>query len=243
MAALAPLVKKLAERSPLDSADTNLILALPRRIVRFEPGTYLVREGDIVKTCCVVLSGFVCRTKITGSGSKQILSIYLKGDLVDIHNSFFSEADHNVQALTNATLAFIRKHDMIDLIEQRPAIRKAVWLDMLADAAILREWLLSVGQRNAYARVAHLICEMALRQRAAGLCKDMVLEWPMTQEQFGYATGLTAVHINRTLKSLRAEGLITITRTTVSIVNWNGLTAAADFTERYLHQSKSLVPA
>lgn len=233
---LAPLIKKLAQRSPLDSSDADMILALPRRVANFEPSTYPVRQGDIAKTCCLVLSGFVCRTKITGSGLRQILSVHLKGDLVDIQNSFLTEADHNVQALTNATLAFIPKREMVDLIEKRPGIRQAIWVDMLADASISREWLLNVGQRNALARVSHLICEIALRQNTAGINKGMIYEWPMTQEQFGDATGLTAVHINRMLKVLRHDGLITYSKRTITITDWPRLKSEADFNQGYLHQ-------
>ena len=239
---LTPLTKKLAQRSPLDSTDTDMILALSRRVVNFEPSTYPVRQGDITKTCCPVLAGFVCRTKTTGSGLRQILSIHLKGDLVDIQNSFLAEADHNVQVLTNATLAFIPKHEIIELIDKRPKIRKAIWLDMLADASITREWLLNVGQRNALARVSHLICEIALRQNAAGICKGMIYEWPMTQEQFGDATGLTAVHINRMLKLLRYDGLIAFSKRTITIIDWYGLASVGDFTQAYLHQP-SLSPS
>lgn len=232
---LAPFTKKLTQRSPLDSSNTDLILALPRRVTSFESSTQPVRQGDTTKTCCLVLSGFVCRTKFTGSGLRQILSIHLKGDLVDIQNVFLTEADYNVQTLTNATLAFIPKHEIVDLIDKSPEIRKAIWLDILADASISREWLLNVGQRNARARVSHLICEIVFRQNAAGFCRGMTFEWPMTQEQFGDSTGLTAVHVNRMLKLLRNDGIITYAKSKITILDWNRLKSAASFSQEYLH--------
>lgn len=235
---LLPLITNLTQHSPLDPDDKDMILALPRLIKRFETGTFPVRQGDIAKTCCLVLSGFVCRTRTTGTGSRQILSIHMKGDFVDLQNSFLNEADYNVQAITNATLAFIPKHEVSDLVDKSTGIRQAVWRNILADASISREWLLNVGQRDAYTRVAHMICEVALRQSAAGICNGMICDWPMTQEQFGDATGLTAVHINRMLKSLRDDGLITVTKRTINIMDWDGLKEAADFTEGYLHYFK-----
>ena len=239
MTLLAPLVKKLTARSPLDPIDTGMLLELPRKVTNFELGSHLVRQGDIATTCCLVLSGFVCRTKTSGSGSRQILSIHMKGDFVDLHNSFLDESDHNVQALTHVTVALIPRHEIVDLIESRPGIRQAIWFDLLTDASISREWLLNVGRRTGLERIAHFICEMALRQDAAGISKDHTYEWPMTQEQFGDATGLTAVHINRMLRTLRDHGLISATRRTITIIDWPGLRAVADFTQRYLHLSGS----
>lgn len=219
-----------------------MLLALPRRVAKFEPGTYLVRQGDIATNCCLILSGFVCRMKTSGNGSRQILSIHLKGDLVDLQNSFLDEADHNVQALTHVTVALIPRQEIVDLVEKRPGIRHAVWFDILTDASISREWLLNVGRRNALERVAHLICEIAVRQDSAGISKDQTYEWPMTQEQFGDATGLTAVHINRMLKILRDDGIISGMKRTVTINDWPKLRAVADFTQRYLHQSEPTLP-
>lgn len=213
-----------------------MILALPRRVANFEHATYLVRQGDIATHCCLLLSGFVCRTKITGDGSRQILSVHLKGDLLDLQNIFLDEADHNVQALTQVSVALIPRQAIIDLMEERAGIRQALWLDILADASVSREWLLNVGRRNALERVAHLICEIALRQDAAGMCKGPHYEWPMTQEQFGDATGLTAVHINRMIKTLRDDGIINVMKRTVTINDWARLRSVADFTQAYLHQ-------
>lgn len=235
---LLPLITNLTQRSPLNPDDKDMILALPRLIKRFEAGTFPVRQGDITKTCCLVLSGFVCRARTTGTGSRQILSIHMKGDFVDLQNSFLIEADYNAHAITNATLAFIPKHEVTDLVEKSPGIRQAIWRNILADASISREWLLNIGQRDAYTRVAHMICEVALRQSAASICNGMICDWPMTQEQFGDATGLTAVHINRMLKSLRDDGLITVTKRTMNIMDWDSLKEVADFTEGYLHYFK-----
>ncbi|MEG3170615.1 Crp/Fnr family transcriptional regulator [Sphingomonas sp. ZB1N12] len=212
------------------------MLNLPCRVANFEPGTYLVRQGDIATSTCLVLSGFVCRTKISGNGSRQILSIHLKGDLIDLHNSFLAEADCNVQALTHVTVALIPSRAIIDLVEIRPKIRHALWLDILTDASISREWLLNIGQRNALERVAHLICEMALRQDAAGISKSTIYEWPMTQEQLGDATGLTAVHINRMLKTLRNDDIVSVNKRTFIIKDWYKLRSVADFTQGYLYQ-------
>lgn len=230
------MLNKLTQRSPLGSAETDAILALPYRLAIVDPGTYLVREGDRAENCCLLLSGFGYRSKIAGSGARQILSIHLRGDLIDLQNSLLGEADHNVQALTRAKVAYIPCQAILDLAEAYSAIGRALWLDTLVDASVFREWILNVGQRDARQRVAHLLCELALRQKAAGICDGPDYELPMTQEQIGDATGLTAVHVNRTLKTLRSEGLISMSGRSVTIRNWSELSSAGDFSKRYLHQ-------
>ncbi len=163
--------------------------------------------------------------------------------MVDLQNSLLGEADCGVQMLTHGTVAMIPREEVIRIALERPAIGKAMWLDTLVDASISREWIANVGRRNARTRLAHLLCEFALRLKHAGLGAETGYELPMTQEQLGDATGLTAVHINRTLKTLEAEGLITRTSPrAVTIGDWQKLAQAGDFHSRYLHMKKNDPP-
>lgn len=232
---LGSMVAKLTQRSQLGSAEIDALLNLPHRVARIDPGAYLVREGDKADSCIALLSGFVYRSKIAGSGARQILSIHLRGDLVDLQNSLLDQADHSVQALTHAEAAHIPHQAIIDVCEAFPAVARALWRDTLVDGSVFLEWILNVGQRNARQRIAHLFCELALRQEAAGICKGPAYEWPMTQEQIGDATGLTSVHVNRTLKGMRSDGLITTSRHSVTVADWHRLQVAGDFTRAYLH--------
>jgi len=230
---LVPVVKKLQLRSPLNSEEIDAVLALPLRSVRFDPGGYLVRQGDTVENCCLILSGYASRDRNTGYKSRQILSIHLRGDLVDLHNNSVDQADYDVQALTHVTAAYIPRRLIYNLSETYPAIRRALWLDTLADMSISREWLLNVGRRSGIERVAHLICELVLRQEAADISAGPVYDWPMTQEQFGDATGLTSVHINRMLKILRDEELISCAKGRVTVLDWVGLRNKAELAKTY----------
>lgn len=232
---LAPMLNKLALRSPLGPAETNAILALPYRLIDAEPGTYLVREGSTADDCCLVLSGLAYRSKVTRSGSRQIVAIQMQGDLVDIQNSFLEKADYNVQALIPGKVAYIPSQAILNLIEAYPAIGRALWLDTMVDASISREWILNNGQRNARQRVAHLLCELALCQGSAGVPSATACDLPMTQDEIGEATGLTPVHVNRTLKALRADGFITTARRKITITNWSSMLVAGDFCDGYLH--------
>jgi CRP-like cAMP-binding protein len=146
-------------------------------------------------------------------------------------------ADHSVQALTRAEVAFIPRRAIVDLAAQRPSIGLALWKDTLIDASIFREWILNMGQRDARQRVAHLFCELAIRQEASGIKVGPDYEWPMTQEQLGDAMGLTSVHVNRTLQQMRADGLIAIKKSHVTILDWVNLQIAGDFSRAYLHEA------
>lgn len=232
---LAPILRKLERVSTLDEGDRQSILALPHRTTRFEAGAHLVREGDRVDQCCALLSGFAYRHKLTGRGSRQIVSMHLRGDILDVHNLLFGVADHSVQTLTSCDVALIPKKALLRLIEDRPAVAHALWLDTLVDGSVFREWIVNVGRRDARTRMAHLLCELAVRLETEGLGSAQQFELPLTQEQLADATGLTAVHVNRVLQSLTNDGLITRTKRSVTINDWDLLAEAGDFSPAYLH--------
>jgi CRP-like cAMP-binding protein len=111
-----------------------------------------------------------------------------------------------------------------------------MWIDTLVDGSIFREWIANVGRRDARTRIAHLLCEFSLRLEVAGLGQQSDYQLPMTQDQVADATGLTPVHVNRTLKGLEAEGLITRANPrSINIGNWKNLAEAGDFSSAYLH--------
>src|SRR6185437_11568144 len=145
-------------------------------------------------------------------------------------------ADHNVQSLNRSEVAIIPRSALLELADARPNLRTAMWADTLIDSAIVREWVVNVGRRDSRARIAHLLCEIAVRLRNAGTNGDM-FDFPITQEQLADATGLTPVHTNRTLQALRRDELIQLTSGSLKILNWKALREAADFDELYLHQS------
>lgn len=232
---LAKMVRKLASRSAVDEGDADAILALPFAIRTIDPSTYLVREGDHPERCPILVSGFAARQKLTAEGTRQILSLQIPGDFVDLQNLFLQVSDHNVQTLTRVTIAEVPVPELRELVLTRPAIAKAMWIDALVEASIFREWIVNVGRRSARARVAHLLCEVALRLRTAGIADEYRYELPMTQEQLGDAVGLTPVHVNRVLRSLADDGLIRREKRHINVLDWEALMSVGDFSERYLH--------
>jgi len=236
------LARRLDGRMALDDAAVRAILAVPHELTMLRPGDYCLREGARPKRSTVVIEGYVFRHKLVRDGGRQILAVHLPGDFVDLQNILLDESDHNIQALTHATLCAFPHADMLDLAFRHPAIGKALWRESLVEASLFREWIANIGRRDARARVAHLLCELAVRREAAGLGPRDTFELPMTQEQLGDALALTAVHINRTLRALESDSLIHRTKRTVTIADWARLSAVADFDEAYLHLCEAAEP-
>jgi len=194
-----------------------------------------MREGDRPEKCAVLLSGFAFRHKLTGDGSRQILSINIPGEALDFQNLFLDESDHNVQMLTRGIVAEIPVPAIQELVMSHAEVGRAILIATLVDASIFREWTVNVGRRDSRSRIAHLLCEFAYRLSALQLDRDGTYELPMTQEQLADATGLTSVHVNRVLQGLLREGLIERDRRMIRFVSWEGMRDVADFNPRYLH--------
>jgi CRP-like cAMP-binding protein len=230
----------LAYRVRLDAEDRAAILALPFTVRSIERSHFIVRERERSTHSCLMLSGYSIRSKLVATGGRQTVSIHMKGEVVDLQNSMLEVADHSVQMLTVGKLAMIPREDVQRLCAQRPNVAKAMWIDTLVDGSIFREWITNVGRRDARTRIAHLLCEFSLRMKLAALGRDNLYELPMTQEQLADATGLTAVHVNRTIKVLDGEGLIVRSNPrSIFIGDWKKLAEAGDFDSNYLHLRRS----
>lgn len=232
---LSCMMRKFELRAPLAVEDRAALSALPVRRITLERLRYLVREGDRPDQSCLLLAGFAFRQKLTSDGARQILSIHIPGDFVDLQGSLLNLADHNVQALTRCEVGVIARSDLRALFLDRPAIAQALWIDTLIDGSIFREWIVNLGRRSAIGRIAHLLCELARRLRSAGLADNYSYQLPMSQEELADATGLTPVHVNRMLRDLDRTGLIHRKSRNIVITDWEGLSELGDFSENYLH--------
>lgn len=229
------LLDNLELRSPLSEDDREAVLALPYTLKSLAPGSYAVREGEPPSGCGVLVSGFAYRQKLTGDGGRQILSIHVPGEALDFQNIFLNVADHSVQMLTRGHLAVIPRADIQKIVRSSAAIGHAILLTILVEASIFREWILNVGRRDAKSRLAHILCELAVRLDALGLAEDMGYHLPMTQAELADALGLTPVHLNRVIRSLETDGLINRSKREISFPDWERMRDMADFNDRYLH--------
>ena len=235
-------MRKLERRARLSEEDREALLALPHQLRRLASGAHIVRDGDRPDFCCALLSGFAFRHKITGEGGRQVIALHIAGDFVDLQNGLLPVADHNVQMLTDGEVAAVPKDAIRELALARPGVGVALWVDTLVDSSIFREWVVNVGRRDSRTRVAHILCEFSLRLAEAGLAEDHRYELPMTQEQLADAVGLTSVHVNRVLRQLGEEGLISRNRRSIVIEDWARMRNVGDFNARYLHYETAGMP-
>jgi len=195
----------------------------------------LIREGDKPRSPFVLLEGWACGYKTLPDGRRQIVDFLLPGDLCDLKLHLLTKMDHAISAITNVKIAEIQPEELEQVTARHPRIAHAIWMDEMAKISVQREWTLNIGQRTAYERIAHILCETYLRLDAVGRTKDRQCEFPLTQLDLADATVLTAVHVNRTLQELRRDALIELHSRTLVVCDLDALKRAGLFTSDYLH--------
>src|SRR3954463_2916941 len=234
-----PLVRKLESILVLSEDEKDVLRNVSGTIKTVGPRQDLVREGDRPFECCLILEGFAYRYKQTEDGKRQTFSFHIPGDIPDLQSLHLDVMDHSLSSLPACTAMFIPHEVIRDLTRRCPRIGDAFWRDTLIDGAVFREWMLGLGRREAYGRMAHLLCELYVRLKAVGLTNGDAYAFPLTQAEFGDALGLSTVHVNRTLQDLRGEGLITLRSGSVAVLDWDRLREAGEFDPTYLHLRKA----
>lgn len=227
------LARKLQRFSELAREDIDYLDDVIGPPAVLTPRRDIIREGEAPEDVFVLISGLACRYKLLRNGRRQLVALLVPGDLCNLHMMVLDRMDHSVGALSQCLAVRIPKRIIQEML-QRPAIGRALWWAALTDEAILREWLLSVGQRSASERLAHLFYEMYLRLQAVGLTDDNSYRLPVTQIELGDAMGLSSVHINRTLQKLRGQGLLAFDGGKVVILDPKSLMTYAGFRDDYL---------
>jgi CRP-like cAMP-binding protein len=213
------------------------VLALRSNIRTYQPGAYMVRNGDISDRYGLLLSGFAFRHIITSSGRRQIVGMLISEDILDIDSLFVDAGNYNIQSMTETTIAAFSRGAVQDLFRTMPSVAESLMTNLSTVLSMSNEWIVNVGRRDARGRVAHLLCEVAIRLGKNGQRPSQSFEFPMTQEQIADAVGLTAVHVNRVMGALDREGLTKRTKRRITFPNWEGLRYASDFHDGYLRQN------
>lgn len=230
-----PLITKLARFTSLDEADRAALARLSVD-VRDVSGGDLILEGDQPEHVLLLVEGWACRYKSLPDGKRQITAFLIPGDLCDVHIFVLDRMDHSIGLLCPARVAFIPAQLMLDTMARHPGIAQALWWATLVDEAVLREWLVNLGRREPFERVAHLLCEMWLRARNVGLVTEADrFDLPVTQAELADAMGLTTATVNRALQRLRAESLISLHDGQLTVLDAKHLMEASDFETGYLH--------
>lgn len=232
----SPLVMKMEQYRRFSDEDRRLLNDLTsKRQRQYAAREDIAREGDHSADIHIVLSGLACRYKHLENGNRQIMAFLVPGDPCDAEIFILKAMDHSIGTLAPSVVASVSGDVMRDLMLNRPSIALAFWWNTLQDEGILRERIIDEGRREAYGRIAFLIYEILLRMSAVGATKDASFDFPITQNDLADATGMTPVHVNRTLMKLREDGLIATEGKRWTVLNAEGLREAARFEASYLH--------
>jgi len=230
-----PLVASLSKFVSLDQADIQAIEHISRHRRKFQATETLVHQESRSKFVCLLLSGLAFRYRHLPDGKRQIFGFLLPGDLCDTHFVISNKCDHNVALLSDAEVAMISISELMGVIVGHAKIERALLMTSLVDAAILREWLINIGQRDAIQKLSHLFCELSARMHSRGAVNpDGSFSIPITQAELADTIGLTPVHVNRSLQRLRREGLVVWSGRRLTIVNRASLEMIAGFDGQYL---------
>jgi CRP-like cAMP-binding protein len=230
-----PLLAKLAKTLVLSEAEAAAIHSIPVQSVIVRADQVISREGDQPSRSCLIAEGLACISKVAAGGKRQIMAFYIAGDMPDLHSLYLRLLDSDIWAIADCRLAYMGHDDLRRLNREHPRLGEELWRATLVDVSVYREWMVNISQRLADSRMAHLFCEMMLRMQVEGLAQDGTCPLPVTQADLSEATGMSAVHVNRTLQELRALGLIAFGHGTLTIHDWEALVELADFRSDYLH--------
>ena len=229
------VASKLEAFTRLSQDDRASLAQISRNFRYVEARRDLISEGDKPRFVHLMLDGWACRYKQLPDGKRQIVALFVPGDFCDVNVYILKAMDHSIGAITRLKVAMITAEEMSALTAERPRITQALWWHELVTAAVQREWTLNLGQRSAYERLAHLLVELYLRLNVVGRAQNGRCDFPLTQNDLADATGLTSVHVNRTLQELRRDGLIELERKQLQILDLERLMDVSMFNPNYLH--------
>ena len=232
---LNAITRKLSHLVDLSADDRELLKASMGRVQHYPAHADIIREGNDPSCLNIVLDGWACRYKQLEDGRRQVLALFVPGDMCDPCVFMLQEMSHALATLTPTTIARVSEAAVVNAMKTSKSLNKAFWLEMLISAEVQREWTVNLGRRTATERMAHLCCEMMVRLRAVGMADGSSCEMPVTQADLSDILGLSAVHVNRTLQELRATGYMELRSRKLTIRNESALRAIALFTPDYLH--------
>jgi CRP-like cAMP-binding protein len=232
-------LKKLKRRIELSAEEERAISNAVVETRRVGADQVLVRSGDPLNSSLLLLDGWLARSKDLAGGERQVTQLHVAGDFADLHGFTLKRLDHDVMTLSDCTIAVVPHERLQDITERFPRLARFYWFSTNVDAAITRELALSLGQRSAISRMAHLFCELHVRLDAVGKARPDGFEFPLTQRELSECLGLTVVHANRTIQELRRRGLVELENRQLTIIDRRGLEGVAEFDPSYLYLDRA----
>lgn len=232
--ALQRFLNRLLLRSQLSASDRAAVLKLPFAQQRVDLHRDVIVPGTTVEHCLLVASGWAARFDQLASGYREIVAVYLPGDMCDLHSLAVPTAGWGIQALGNTEFLQVPHASLRTIVERSPDLGRAFWRDTTADASILAKWVCNRGRRQSLRRLAHLLCELGIRSEQAGTGTRTLFELRATQNQLAEMLGVTPVHTNRVLQMVRQSQLVSTVGTMIHVHDWEKLVRLGEFDPAYL---------
>lgn len=228
-------LKKLRKRVEISPEEERAIRGAVAETRQVPADQIVVRSGEELSVSLMLIDGWIARSKDLSGGERQVTEIHVAGDFADLHGFTLKRLDHDLTTFTKCTIAVFPHERLQDITEKFPRLARIYWFLTNVDAAIHREMAVSLGQRSAISRMAHLFCELYERLAVVGRTHGASYEFPLTQRELSECLGLTVVHANRTLQELRRRGLVDLERRQLTIRDRPGLEGVAEFDPTYLY--------
>jgi len=226
---------KLRARDMVSPEEEQAIRDSIAEVRSFRADEIIVHAGRVMTYSVMLLDGILCRYKDLSDGQRQITELHVPGDFADLHSFTLKRLDHSVMTLTPCRAALVPHEKLEQITERFPHLTRLYWFTTNIDAAIHREWEVSLGRRTALSRIAALFCEIKVRLEIVGLTEGMSYDFNLTQTDLAECVGLTPIHVNRTLKELRERGLVQFKGGRVTIHDWDRLARVGEFDPAYLY--------
>ncbi|MDZ4094200.1 MAG: Crp/Fnr family transcriptional regulator [Paracoccaceae bacterium] len=237
----SPFARKLSAFVALSEAELTVVSDLYRRRRIFAAGRDMVHEGQSDQAAYILADGWVCSYKLLPNGTRQIIDFQIPGDFLGLRSVLFRTADHNIEPITKVEASEVMASDLLNAFSQTPRLAMAVLWAASRDEAMVVEHLVGLGRRNALERTAHFLLELGARLKLVGLGDTTGYDCPLSQYMLADALGLSAVHVNRVLRQLREDGLLTFQKGRVAFDDFDGLIEMAEFDRTYLDQEGPLL--
>lgn len=230
----AAFLDRLRQRSQLSEDDEKVVLSLPGRKKSFDPLQRIVDFGEPTTHATLIIEGIAARVETFRDGDREISAVHIPGDMCDLHSVVVPIASWGIEALTRTTIYAIPHAALLEISRNIPSLGTAFWRETTVDGTMFAKWVGVMGRREARVRLAHLFCEVGLRMELAKRGTRTRFRFDVTQYQMAEMAGLTSIHINRTLQSMRADGIVKFDRGAVEIPDWQKLVDTAEFDPAYL---------
>lgn len=226
---------KLRARDEISGEEEQAIRGAISEYVDYPADHVFVRPNQVLEHSTLLLDGLMCRFKDLRGGQRQITELHVAGDFADLHSFTLKRLDHAMMTLTPCRVAIVPHENLKAITREHPHLTRVYWFMTNLDAAIHREWVLSLGRRSALSRMAHLFCELHVRLGLVGLAEGDSYRLRLTQDELAECLGITPVHANRTLQELRSRGLLDFREGRVSLLDLPAVRKVAEFDPSYLY--------